>query len=175
MVPYWSLGFQLCRYGYENDSEISSLYDEMVAAQIPYDVQYSDIDYMERQLDFTLSPKFAGFPALINRMRADGMRVILILDPAISGNETQPYPAFTRGVEDDVFIKYPNGGGIVWGKVWPDYPDIVVNSSLDWDSQVEVKSPLWMLGEGQVVRNGTHTHYPEHALPKTLAKQGKSS
>uniref|UniRef100_I3M252 Sucrase-isomaltase, intestinal n=1 Tax=Ictidomys tridecemlineatus TaxID=43179 RepID=I3M252_ICTTR len=136
MVPYWSLGFQLCRYGYENDSEIASLYEEMVAAQIPYDVQYSDIDYMERQLDFTLSPKFAGFPALINRMRADGMRVILIL-VTISGNETKPYPAFTRGVEDDVFIKYPNGGGIVWGKVWPDYPDIVVNSSLDWDSQVE--------------------------------------
>uniref|UniRef100_A0A287DB05 P-type domain-containing protein n=1 Tax=Ictidomys tridecemlineatus TaxID=43179 RepID=A0A287DB05_ICTTR len=113
----------------------------------PQDVQYSDIDYMERQLDFTLSPKFAGFPALINRMRADGMRVILILDPAISGNETQPYPAFTRGVEDDVFIKYPNGGGIVWGKVWPDYPDIVVNSSLDWDSQVEVKGPFWILSE----------------------------
>uniref|UniRef100_A0A2K6UC28 Maltase-glucoamylase n=1 Tax=Saimiri boliviensis boliviensis TaxID=39432 RepID=A0A2K6UC28_SAIBB len=128
----------LCRYGYQNDSEIASLYDEMVAAQIPYDVQYSDIDYMERQLDFTLNPKFAGFPALINRMKADGMRVILILDPAISGNETQPYPAFTRGVEDDVFIKYPNDGDIVWGKVWPDFPDVVVNGSLDWDSQVEL-------------------------------------
>ncbi|XP_017366761.2 maltase-glucoamylase, intestinal-like, partial [Cebus imitator] len=138
MVPYWSLGFQLCRYGYQNDSEIASLYDEMVAAQIPYDVQYSDIDYMERQLDFTLSPKFAGFPALINRMKADGMRVILILDPAISGNETQPYPAFTRGMEDDVFIRYPNDGDIVWGKVWPDFPDVVVNGSLDWDSQVEL-------------------------------------
>lgn len=137
MVPYWSLGFQLCRYGYQNDSEIASLYDEMVAAQVPYDVQYSDIDYMERQLDFTLSPKFAGFPALINRMKADGMRVILILDPAISGNETQNYTAFTRGVEDDVFIKAPNGGGIVWGKVWPDLPNVVINSSLDWDSQVE--------------------------------------
>lgn len=36
MVPYWSLGFQLCRYGYENDSEIASLYDDMVAAKIPY-------------------------------------------------------------------------------------------------------------------------------------------
>lgn len=43
------------------------------------DVQYSDIDYMERQLDFKLSPKFSGFPALINRMKANGMRVILIL------------------------------------------------------------------------------------------------
>ncbi|KAM5303746.1 maltase-glucoamylase-like isoform 1-T1 [Glossophaga mutica] len=137
MVPYWALGFQLCRYGYRNDSEIASLYDEMVAAQVPYDVQYSDIDYMERQLDFTLSPSFAGFPALISRMKADGMRVILILDPAISGNETQPYPAFTRGVEEDVFIKAPNGGDVVWGKVWPDFPDVVVNSSLDWDSQVE--------------------------------------
>nr|XP_042130483.1 maltase-glucoamylase, intestinal [Peromyscus maniculatus bairdii] len=137
MVPYWSLGFQLCRYGYENDSEISSLYDDMVAKQIPYDVQYSDIDYMERQLDFTLSPKFSGFPDLINRMKGNGMRVILILDPAISGNETQPYPAFTRGVENNVFIRYPNNGDIVWGKVWPDYPDIVVDPSLDWESQVE--------------------------------------
>ncbi|XP_029334198.1 maltase-glucoamylase, intestinal isoform X2 [Mus caroli] len=137
MVPYWSLGFQLCRYGYENDSEIASLYDEMVAKQIPYDVQYSDIDYMERQLDFKLSPKFSGFPALINRMKANGMRVILILDPAISGNETQPYPAFTRGVENDVFIRYPNNGSIVWGKVWPDYPNITVDPSLDWDHQVE--------------------------------------
>uniref|UniRef100_A0A286XXZ4 Sucrase-isomaltase, intestinal n=1 Tax=Cavia porcellus TaxID=10141 RepID=A0A286XXZ4_CAVPO len=137
MVPYWSLGFQLCRYGYESDSEISRLYDDMVAAKIPYDVQYSDIDYMERQLDFTLSPKFAGFPALINRMKADGMRVILILDPAISGNETQPYPAFTRGVKDDVFIKYPNDGGIVWGKVWPDFPDVVIDPSLSKNDQIE--------------------------------------
>ncbi|XP_051007616.1 maltase-glucoamylase [Acomys russatus] len=137
MVPYWSLGFQLCRYGYENDTEIASLYDEMVAKQIPYDVQYSDIDYMERQLDFTLSPKFSGLPALINRMKDNGMRVILILDPAISGNETKPYPAFTRGVANDVFIRYPNNGDIVWGKVWPDYPDIVVDPSLDWESQVE--------------------------------------
>ncbi|KAL6030232.1 hypothetical protein STEG23_035760, partial [Scotinomys teguina] len=137
MVPYWSLGFQLCRYGYENDTEIASLYDEMVAKQIPYDVQYSDIDYMERQLDFTLSPKFSGFPALIDRMKANGMRVILILDPAISGNETQPYPAFTRGVQNDVFIKYPNNGDIVWGKVWPDLPGVVVDPSLDWDFQVE--------------------------------------
>ncbi|KAK2096764.1 hypothetical protein P7K49_025798 [Saguinus oedipus] len=164
MVPYWSLGFQLCRYGYQNDSEIASLYDEMVAAQIPYDVQYSDIDYMERQLDFTLSPKFAGFPALISRMKADGMRVILILvspdvnDPAISGNETQPYPAFTRGMEDDVFIKYPNDGDIVWGKVWPDFPDVVVNGSLDWDSQVEVLFVRF---------HGFYLNFPTKGIPGT--------
>ncbi|XP_072508617.1 uncharacterized protein [Notamacropus eugenii] len=138
MTPYWALGFQLCRYGYENDSEIAELFDAMVAAQIPYDVQYADIDYMERQLDFTLDPKFAGFPDLINRMKEAGMRVILILDPAISGNETQPYPAFTRGLQDDVFIKWPDDSDIVWGKVWPDLPNVTVNASLDWDTQVEI-------------------------------------
>lgn len=138
MVPYWSLGFQLCRYGYKNDTEIATLYADMVAAKIPYDVQYSDIDYMDRQLDFTLSPNFNGFPDLINRIKNDGMRIILILDPAISGNETEPYPAFDRGKEDDVFIKDPSDGSIVWGKVWPDLPGVVINSSLDWDTQVKL-------------------------------------
>ncbi|XP_044534936.1 maltase-glucoamylase, intestinal-like [Gracilinanus agilis] len=138
MTPYWALGFQLCRYGYQNDSEIAELYDAMVAAKIPYDIQYSDIDYMERQLDFVLSSKFAGFPDLINRMKEAGMRVILILDPGISGNETQPYLPFLRGVEDDVFIKWPEGNGIVWGKVWPDLPNVTVDTSLDWDTQVEL-------------------------------------
>lgn len=36
MPPYWALGFQLSRYGYKSDDEIASLYDAMVAAQIPY-------------------------------------------------------------------------------------------------------------------------------------------
>ncbi|XP_014807469.1 PREDICTED: maltase-glucoamylase, intestinal-like [Calidris pugnax] len=137
MPPYWALGFQLCRYGYENDTEIAKLVEDMKAAQIPYDVQYADIDYMERQLDFTLNPRFSGLPALIDKIRGEGMRFVLILDPAISGNETN-YPAFTRGVEKDVFIKWPNSSDIIFAKVWPDLPNVVVNDSLDWDTQVEL-------------------------------------
>ncbi|NWY62327.1 MGA protein, partial [Chionis minor] len=137
MPPYWALGFQLCRYGYENDTEIATLVEDMKAAGIPYDVQYADIDYMERQLDFTLSPRFTGLPALIDKIRSEGMRFILILDPAISGNETD-YPAFTRGLEKDVFIKWPNTNDIIYAKVWPDLPNVVVNDSLDWDTQVKL-------------------------------------
>ncbi|KGL74967.1 Maltase-glucoamylase, intestinal, partial [Tinamus guttatus] len=137
MPPYWSLGFQLCRYGYSNDSEIAELVSAMKAAQIPYDVQYSDIDYMERQMDFTLSPRFAGLPALINEVKQEGMRFILILDPAIAANDTD-YLAFTRGVADDVFIKWPDSNDIIYGKVWPDLPDVEVNETLDHDTQVEL-------------------------------------
>jgi len=36
LPAYWSLGFQLCRYGYSNDAEIANLYNDMKAAKIPY-------------------------------------------------------------------------------------------------------------------------------------------
>lgn len=36
LPAYWSLGFQLCRYGYANDSEIAELYADMLSASIPY-------------------------------------------------------------------------------------------------------------------------------------------
>ncbi|XP_077467238.1 sucrase-isomaltase, intestinal [Stigmatopora argus] len=138
LPAYWSLGFQLCRYGYANDTEIADLYTQMRAAGIPYDVQYADIDYMHRQLDFVLDPEFYGLPTLVDRMRKEGMRFIFILDPAISGNETH-YPAFEGGNAADVFIKWPKNlsDDIVWGKVWPDFPNIIVDESLDWDDQVE--------------------------------------
>lgn len=33
-------------------------------------------------------------------------------------------------------------------QVWPDFPDVVVDPSLDWDSQVEVRAPLCIFVEG---------------------------
>ncbi|KAM6199074.1 sucrase-isomaltase, intestinal [Sarcoramphus papa] len=137
MPPYWSLGFQLCRYGYRNDSEIAQLVEGMKAAGIPYDVQYADIDYMERQLDFTIGTRFAGLPALINRIKEEGMRFIIILDPAISGNETN-YPTFSRGVQDDVFIKWPNTNDIIYSKVWPFLPNVQINESLPEQTQIQI-------------------------------------
>uniref|UniRef100_A0A8B9FM50 alpha-glucosidase n=1 Tax=Amazona collaria TaxID=241587 RepID=A0A8B9FM50_9PSIT len=149
MPPYWSLGFQLCRYGYVNDSEIAQLVEEMKAAGIPYDVQYADIDYMERQLDFTIGTRFAGLPALVNKIKEEGMRFIIILDPTISGNETN-YPTFSRGVQDDVFIKWPNTDDIIYSKVWPFLPDVEVDESLPEETQIQVN-----------ILYGAHAAFPD--------------
>ena len=53
MPPYWTLGFQLCRYGYENDTHIRSIFDRVKDLGVPFDTQYADIDYMDRRLSFT--------------------------------------------------------------------------------------------------------------------------
>ncbi|XP_051012796.1 sucrase-isomaltase, intestinal [Acomys russatus] len=136
MPPYWALGFHLCRYGYRNTSEIKQLYEDMVAAQIPYDVQYTDINYMERQLDFTIGERFQNLPEFVEQIRGDGMKYIIILDPAISGNETQTYTPFERGIEKDVFVKWPNTNDICWAKVWPDLPNIEIDETITEDEAV---------------------------------------
>lgn len=43
------------------------------------DVQYTDIDYMERQLDFTIGERFQDLPEFVDKIRAEGMRYIIIL------------------------------------------------------------------------------------------------
>ena len=64
------------------------------------------------------------------------MKYIVILDPAISGNETQPYPAFERGIQKDVFVKWPNTNDICWAKVWPDLPNITIDETITEDEAV---------------------------------------
>lgn len=39
--PYWSLGFQLCRYGYKSLSNLKAAVDRTLKAQIPLDIQYA--------------------------------------------------------------------------------------------------------------------------------------
>ncbi|GAB6030871.1 hypothetical protein CHUAL_007706 [Chamberlinius hualienensis] len=125
MPPYWSLGFQLSKWDYGNSSELKSVIDNMRNAKIPYDVQYSDIDYMDGKKDFTLSQEeFKDLPEIIQDIHDYGQHYIVILDPGIS-NTDPDYLAYKQGVVDDIFIKYPNGTAVE-GVVWPgnvNYPD----------------------------------------------------
>lgn len=52
----------------------------MRSYDIPQDVQYGDIDYMDRQLDFTINPKtYNGLPDYVRELKKDGIRYITIL------------------------------------------------------------------------------------------------
>ncbi|XP_038077866.1 sucrase-isomaltase, intestinal-like [Patiria miniata] len=136
MPPYWSLGFQLCRYGYNSLDRVKQVVAGMQKYDIPLDIQYGDIDYMNRQMDFTIGDSYDGLGDFVDELKANGTRYIIILDPAIPANETSgTYAPYDDGVTEDVFIKAANGE-ILYGKVWPDLPNITVDTSQEWDYQV---------------------------------------
>ncbi|KAA0198025.1 hypothetical protein HAZT_HAZT009477 [Hyalella azteca] len=153
MPPYWALGFQLSRlyfmYGYEDLQHMKDAMNRTLQLDIPIDVQYADIDHMDRQKDFTLDEeKFGGLGAYAEELHASGHRFIIILDPAINLSESE-YPTHARALAADAYIKWPegtdqatldynNGGGssMMLAYVWPEnrtaFPNWHKQATQEW-------------------------------------------
>ena len=98
-------------------------------------------------MDFTISrERFKEIPEYFRELQDRGMHVVIILDPALvidRGNLN--YKPYLSGVENDVYIKWPNGmspdfnetnSNIMLGYCWPDdkvaYPDFLNDRSDKW-------------------------------------------
>jgi len=153
MPPYWALGFQICRYGYTSTDDIKAVVDRTRAANIPQDIQYADIDYMDEQAIFTLGVNFTGLPNYVAEIKEEGTRFILILDPFVN-TEKSSYVTHERAMEKDVYIKWFNSSyqpspdcttnpttcqnltDVMLGYVWPvgraAFPDFFKQSTKEW-------------------------------------------
>lgn len=119
--PYWALGFHLCRWGYENSRNLKEVIKRMRDSKIPYDVQWNDIDYMDRHLDWTYNTKnFAELPEIVEDLHAHGQHYIMIVDPGISNQQREgTYPPYDKGLKEGIFITDSKGGKPIVGRVWP--------------------------------------------------------
>jgi alpha-glucosidase len=52
--PFWSQGFHQCRWGYKNSGELLDVWNSYNSNNLPFDVLWSDIDYMQNLWDFTI-------------------------------------------------------------------------------------------------------------------------
>ncbi|CAA6675045.1 unnamed protein product [Spirodela intermedia] len=149
-MPYWAFGLTLspswmdlllsgngihqCRWGYQNISVVESVVEAYQKARIPLDVIWNDDDHMDAAKDFTLDP--VNYPrakllAFLEKIHAQGMKYIVLIDPGIAVNES--YGVFVRGMAADVFIKY--GGKPYLAQVWPGpvyFPDFLSPSGVSW-------------------------------------------
>ena len=125
------------RWGYNSLENMQAAWQRTIDAGIPFDVQWGDIDYMDRRLDFTIDPVgFSGLDKFVSKVHDAGMKFVPILDPAVSSGEPSgSYPAFDEGQELDVWVKNSSGHPLV-GQVWPDdptyFPDWSKPETQDW-------------------------------------------
>lgn len=133
MPPKWSLGFQQCRYSYYPDQEVYNIADTFREKKIPADVIYLDIHYMKEYKAFTFdNERFPNPKALIDKLESQGFKVVVILDPGIATKSG--YGTYERGLEKDVFVKYPDGNRYE-ASVWPGnshFTDFTSEKSRNW-------------------------------------------
>jgi alpha-glucosidase len=133
LPPLWSLGFQQCRYSYYPDKEVINVARTFREKDIPADVIYLDIHYMDEYKVFTWHPeRFPNPDEMVEELRKMGFHVILIVDPGVKVEDGYPY--YETGLKDDLFLKYPDGE-LYSGKVWPGtchFPDFTNPKTRTW-------------------------------------------
>lgn len=117
LPPLWALGYQQCRWSYNPDSRVREVVDSMRINQIPCDVIWMDIDYMDQFKVFTFDE--AQFPepeALQQHVHAQKMKTVYMIDPGV---KVEPgYSVYDQGKEYDFFVKNAQGEDFE-GRVWP--------------------------------------------------------
>jgi alpha-glucosidase len=133
MPPLWSLGYQQCRWSYMSAKEVLDIAHKFRERNIPADVIYCDIDYMDGFKIFTWNKEtFPDPKAMIDELKAMNFRLVTIVDPGIKIQEG--YKEYDEGIANNYFATYPNGEKFV-AEVWPGrchFPDFLDEEVREW-------------------------------------------
>lgn len=133
LPPLYALGYQQSRWSYSPESRVREIAEKFRSKQIPCDVIYLDIDYMDGYRCFTWNKEnFPDPKKMVNDLAAKGFKIAVIIDPGIKQDSS--YWVFNEGLKQDCFAKYPDGKPFL-GKVWPGvcaFPDFTAKNARDW-------------------------------------------
>jgi alpha-glucosidase len=153
LPPMWALGNQQSRWSYYPESVAEEVVRQYRAHDLPLDVLYLDIHYMEGYRIFTWdTSRFPDPKAFTGRMRQQGVRVVTIVDPGVkyqpadSGELTASGPHPELGPQDKHYYVYDQGaakgyflkrkdGTLYVGKVWPGesvFVDYTIDAARRW-------------------------------------------
>ena len=133
LPPLWTLGYQQCRWSYYPEARVRKLARDFKDHAVPCDAIYLDIDYMDGFRCFTWDKeRFPDLPQLVSDLRAQGIKIITIIDPAIK--KDPHYAVYNSGLTDDHFCTTPDGD-VFHAPVWPGtsaFPDFTNPATREW-------------------------------------------
>jgi lysosomal alpha-glucosidase len=146
LPPLWSLGFHLCRYGYESSKDMIDTYQANVDAGVPLDAQWADIDYMHKCNMFSYDHVlWNDLPQVIEKIHEDGRHFVPILDPPVSPDEPKgsvEYEVFMDGLRNNVYVTNTSNSLVktrVWNEGYSIYPDYTnPNTSVWWKKNLKI-------------------------------------
>ncbi|ONM21205.1 heteroglycan glucosidase 1 [Zea mays] len=133
MPPKWSLGYHQCRWSYDSSEKVLKVVRTFREKDIPCDVVWMDIDYMDGFRCFTFdSIRFPDPISMVDDLHSIGCKAIWMLDPGIKKEEG--YFVYDSGSKSDVWIQKADGSPFV-GEVWPGdcvFPDYTSEKTRAW-------------------------------------------
>ncbi len=131
--PKFAFGFGQSRWGYMNAQDVDKVVAGYRENQIPLDMVYMDIDYMEAYKDFTIhEERFPNFPEYVKKMQEKKIHLIPIIDAGVKIEDG--YDIYEEGVEKGYFCKREDGSDFV-AAVWPGwthFPDFLNPEAREW-------------------------------------------
>jgi alpha-glucosidase len=138
--PLWALGHHQCRFHDYTDEGILQIGRTYRERDIPLDVLWLDIGYMNGYRVFTWDEtKFPDVPDMIAKMRADKLRLVTIVDPGVKAEPG--YAVFDEGRSKNLFCK-TEAGQIYVGQVWPGataFPDLAKPDARAWWGELNAR------------------------------------
>jgi alpha-glucosidase len=133
MPPRWALGYQQCRWSYFPESRVREVAREFRTRDIPADVLWFDIDYMDAYRTFTFSPEHFPDPAKLNAdLGAQGWKRVWMINPGVK--DEAGYFVRDQLVEGGHAVQTPEGRPFR-GDVWPGpclFPDFTSPAARAW-------------------------------------------
>jgi len=116
--PFWSLGYHQSRFGWKSLKEVKAVVRKFEENDIPLEVIWADIDYMEDKADFTIDHfRYSGLGRFVKRLHKKKIYWVPILDAGLKYDINDKY--YKLGEEHNAFIKSAVTQKTLIAKVWP--------------------------------------------------------
>ena len=130
--PKFAFGFGQSRWGYKTKEDFEKVAQGYRENHIPLDMIYMDIDYMDSYKDFTVNDGFKDFPAFVQEMKDQHIRLVPIIDAGVKIEDG--YDVYEEGVKNRYFCQREDGSDFV-AAVWPGdthFPDVLNPEARKW-------------------------------------------